>query len=132
MKRFLIAAAAIMVGGFGMFALPATPATADITSTQVTISCNDGHSVVLSVDQLQLATLTSEIQAIDSGGAGLSCALATDPPSSETSEWTVYDYNPSGQEIAPRVSSNSLPATTTGGNTWQFLFKPNIYTALFT
>jgi hypothetical protein len=43
----------------------------------------------------------------------------------------VYDYNPSGQAIAPRVSPASMPATTTG-NTTYFPFKPDIYTALLT
>jgi hypothetical protein len=52
-------------------------------------------------------------------------------PSSETTKWTVYDYNPSNQAIAPRNSPNSMPATTTGATT-TFPFKPNIYTALLT
>lgn len=52
---------------------------------------------------------------------------AAPPPAS----WTVYDYNPSGQAIRPRVSANSMPATTTGDTT-TFQFLPNIYTALLT
>src|SRR5438445_8695635 len=68
-------------------------------------------------------------------GTGTSCTLtmAAIDASSETTEWTVYDYNPSNQAIAPPNSPNSMPATTPdGGMTWQFPFRPNIYTALFT
>src|SRR5438309_9214982 len=57
--------------------------------------------------------------------------MAAMDPSGETTEWTVYDYNPSNQAIAPRNSPNSLPATTTGTTT-KFYFKSNIYTALLT
>jgi len=45
--------------------------------------------------------------------------------------WTVYDYNPSGRALRPRVSSDSMPATTTGDTT-SFPFLPNIYTARLT
>ncbi len=59
--------------------------------------------------------------------------MAAIDPSSETTEWTVYDYNPSNQAIAPRNSKNSMPATTAdGGMTWEFPFRPNTHTALFT
>jgi hypothetical protein len=57
--------------------------------------------------------------------------MAAIDPSSETTEWTVYDYNPSNQAIAPRNSPNSMPASTTGTTT-TFQFKPDIYTALLT
>ncbi len=57
--------------------------------------------------------------------------MAAVDPSSETTEWTVYDYNPSNQAIAPRNSPNSMPATTTGDMT-SFPFKPSIFTALLT
>src|SRR3989442_11383556 len=57
--------------------------------------------------------------------------MAAIDPSSATTEWTVYDYNPSNQAIAPRNSPNSMPATTTGTTT-TFPFKPGIYTALLT
>jgi hypothetical protein len=57
--------------------------------------------------------------------------MAAIDPSSETTKWTVYDYNPSNQAIAPRNSPNSMPATTTGTTT-TFQFKPGIYTALLT
>jgi hypothetical protein len=70
------------------------------------------------------------------GRSGLSTSsltMAAIDPSSETTEWRVYDYNPSNQAIAPRNSPNSMPATTSdGGMTWQFPFLPNTYTALFT
>ena len=113
----------------------AHPAQAQTVNTQVTLSCNDGHSVIFAVDQITLTSLLADVQAINTSGTGTSCTLtmAAIDPSSETTEWTVYDYNPSNQAIAPRNSPNSMPATTTdGGMTWQFRFRPNIYTALFT
>jgi hypothetical protein len=78
-------------------------------------------------------SLLSDVQAINAGGTGTSCTLtmAASDPSSETAKWTVYDYNPSNQAIAPRNSPNSMPATTTGTTT-TFPFKPTIYTALLT
>jgi len=45
--------------------------------------------------------------------------------------WTVYDYNPSGRELQPRVSPDSMPATTSGDTT-SFPFLPNVYTARLT
>jgi len=54
-----------------------------------------------------------------------------DPAATPPTSWTAYDYNPSGQAIRPRVSANSMPATTTGDTT-SFQFLPNIYTALLT
>src|SRR2546430_4171831 len=57
--------------------------------------------------------------------------MAAIDPSSDTTKWTVYDYNPSNQAIAPRNSPNSMPATTSGTTT-TFQFKPNVYTALLT
>jgi hypothetical protein len=105
------------------------------TNTQVTLSCNDGHSVIFDVNQTELTSLLADVQAINASGTGTSCTLATAAidPSSETTEWTVYDYNSSNQAIAPRNSPNSMPATTPdGGTTWQFKFLPNAYTALFT
>src|SRR5437667_1141339 len=113
----------------------AHPALGQTGDTQVTLSCNDGHSVIFAVDQITLTSLLADVQAINTSGTGTSCTLtmAAIDPSSETTEWTVYDYNPSNQAIAPRNSPNSLPATTDdGGMTWQFPFRPNIYTALFT
>src|SRR2546427_1273859 len=110
-------------------------AAADVSGTPVTLSCNDGHSVIFEVDQITLTSLLADVQAIDAGVTGTSCTLdtAASDSSSETTEWTVYDYNPSNQEIAPRNSPKSMPATTPdGGMTWQFPFRPNIYTALFT
>jgi hypothetical protein len=106
-----------------------------IGNTQVTLSCNDGHSVIFQVDQITLTSLLADVQAINASGTGTSCTLtmAAIDPSSETTGWTVYDYNPSNQAIAPRNSPNSMPATSSdGGMTWQFSFQPNIYTALFT
>jgi hypothetical protein len=111
----------------------ALPMQAQTNTTQVTLSCTDGHSVIFDVDQGTLTSLLADVQAINAGGTGTSCTLtmAAIDPSSETTEWTVYDYNPSNQAIAPRNSPNSMPATTTGATT-KFQFKPGIYTALLT
>src|SRR5437763_13720285 len=110
--------------------IPCRPKT---VNTQVTLSCNDGHSVIFNVDQITLSSLLADVQAIKASGTGTSCTLtmAAIDPSSETTEWTVYDYNPSNQAIAPRNSPNSMPATTTGTTT-TFQFKAGIYTALLT
>jgi hypothetical protein len=45
--------------------------------------------------------------------------------------WTVYDYNPSGQELRPRVSPDAMSATTIEDST-SFPFLPNVYTARLT
>jgi len=100
-----------------------------IGDTQVTLSCNDGHSVTLAVDSATLLQLTAEVQALTSDPTGLSCTL--DPAATPPTSWTVFDFNPSGQAIAPRVSAASVPATTTDG-TVSFPFKPNTFTALLT
>jgi hypothetical protein len=133
MKRLLFgvvfAAAAVAIA-----LLPASVA-ADISpleTTQVILSCSDGHSVALWADPATLSSLTEDVQAINAGVA-TSCALdttAADPPAT-TAKWTVYDYNPSGQEIAPRNSPASMPATTTGDTT-MFSFLSEHYTALLT
>src|SRR5438105_11524709 len=124
---FLITSAAVL-----LFTI-AHPAQGQTTNTQVTLSCNDGHSVIFNVDQIALTSLLADVQAINASGTGTSCTLtmAAIDPSSETTEWTVYDYNPSNQAIAPRNSPNSMPATTTGTTT-TFQFKAGIYTALLT
>src|SRR5207247_1648716 len=97
----------------------------------VALSCSDSHSVIASVDLATLTSLAADVQSINSGNSGVSCTLDTLDPSTETTKSTVYDYNPSGQALAPRNSPNSMPATTTG-NTTTFQFKPDIYTALLT
>ena len=105
------------------------------TTAKVTLSCTDGHSVIFEAGQTELTSLLADVLAINASGAGTTCSLTTAAidPSAETSEWTVYDYNPSGRAIAPRNSPNSMPATTPdGGSTWTFPFLPNTYTALFT
>jgi len=111
----------------------ANPAQGQTVDTQVTLSCNDGHSVIFEVDQTTLTSLLADVQAINASGTGTSCTLtmAAIDPSSETAKWTVYDYNPSNQALAPRNSPNSMPATTSGSMT-TFQFKPDIYTALLT
>jgi hypothetical protein len=134
MRHLMLALAASL----GLMAALPGSVTADvglIQTNQVTLSCNDGHSVILDVDSATLASLAADVQSINTSGTGTSCSLNTTAidPSSETTEWTVYDYNPSNQELAPRNSPNKMPATTPdGGATWGFPFKPDIYTALFT
>jgi hypothetical protein len=111
----------------------AHPVQSQTSNTQVTLSCNDGHSVIFNVDQIALMSLLADVQAINASGGATTCSLTMAPvdPSSGTAKWTVYDYNPSNNAIAPRNSPNSMPATTTGSTT-MFPFKPNIYTALLT
>jgi hypothetical protein len=125
--KFALAALVLVL----VFAHPAQSQT--VNNTQATLSCNDGHSVIFEVDQITLTSLVADVQAINASGTGTSCTLtmAAIDPSSETTKWTVYDYNPSNQEIAPRNSPNSMPATTTGTTT-TFQFTPGIYTALLT
>jgi hypothetical protein len=100
-----------------------------ISDTQVTLSCNDGHSVAAAVDPSTLLELTAAVQALAGNPTGLNCTL--DPATTPSASWTVYDYNPSGRAIRPRVSADSMPATTTGDTT-SFPFKLNTYTALLT
>jgi hypothetical protein len=102
-------------------------------SNQAILSCNDGHSVILGVDSTTLSSLTADVQSINASGTGLSCTLdaTTTNPSTETTKWTVYDYNPSNNAIAPRNSPNSMPATTSGDTT-MFNFLPGKFTALLT
>jgi hypothetical protein len=127
MRRFVLALSATL----GLSAATSPGVSADLISgTQATITCNDGHSAILFVDQTTLTNLAAEIQAINASGTGQSCTMAT-APASESTEWTVYDYNPSNQAIAPRNSPSSLPATTSGATT-KFNFKSGIYTALLT
>jgi hypothetical protein len=116
-------------------ALPGSVA-ADIGLTQtkqVILSCTDGHSVILYADSATLASLTTDVESINASGTGLSCSLNTTAidPSTTSAKWTVYDYNPSGQEIFPRNSPDKLPASTSGDTT-TFQFIPGDYTALLT
>jgi len=134
MKRatvFLITSAAVLLAAVLVFTI-AHPAQGQTINTQVTLSCNDGHSLIFEVDQITLTSLLADVQAINTSGTGTSCTLtmAAIDPSNETTEWTVYDYNPSNQAIAPRNSPNSMPAITSGTTT-TFQFKA-IYTALLT
>jgi hypothetical protein len=127
MRRFTIAFATTLA----LIAATSAGVAAQTTGlTAATITCNDGHSAMVWVDQTTLTNLVTQIQAINASGTGQSCALAT-ASASESTEWTVYDYNPSNQAIAPRNSPNSLPATTSGTVT-TFRFKASIYTALLT
>src|SRR5713101_7678620 len=127
---FVVASAGVLLI---LFSAPDPSHGQTISSTQITLSCNDGHSVIFEVDQITLTSLLADVQAINASGTGTSCTLtmAAIDPSSKTTKWTVYDYNPSNQAIAPRNSPNSMPAMTTNGTT-SFPFKLNTYTALLT
>src|SRR5204862_194880 len=73
------------------------------------------------------------VDAINASGTGVSCTLDSTAldPSSQTTAWTVYDYNPSNHALAPRNSPNKMPATTSvSGTTFDFL--PGKFTALLT
>src|SRR3989475_2724730 len=102
-------------------------------SYQVTLSCTDGHSVVLSVDPATLTSLAADVDAINASGTGVTCTLDSTAldPSSQTTAWTVYDYNPSNNALAPRNAPDKMPATTTGTTT-TFDFLPGKFTALLT
>src|SRR2546422_1268191 len=130
-RRALGSLVLALVASLAFIAATSSNAVAATSLTAVRLSCNDGHSVTIAVDLAMLANLAADVQAINSGITGLSCTLDTLDPSTENTEWTVYDYNPSGHAIAPRNSPNSLPATTSGSTT-TFQFKPEIYTALLT
>ena len=134
MRRLILALGASL-GLSVATSLGAAGDTSLTQTTQVSLTCSDGHSVILDVDPTTLTNLTADVNSINASGTGLSCTLdpASIDPMSETTEWTVYDYNPSNHAIAPRNSPNSMPATTPdNGTTWQFNFRPNSYTALFT
>ncbi len=102
-------------------------------SYQVILSCTDGHSVVLWVDPATLTSLAADVEAINASDTGVSCTLDSTAldPSSQTTAWTVYDYNPSNNALAPRNAPNKMPATTTGTTT-TFDFLPGKFTALLT
>lgn len=102
-------------------------------SYQVILSCTDGHSVVLWVDSATLTSLAADVEAINASGTGVSCTLDSTAidPSSQTTAWTVYDYNPSNQALAPRNAPDKMPATTTGSAT-TFDFLSGKFTALLT
>src|SRR2546422_6129724 len=102
-------------------------------SYQVILSCTDGHSVVLSVDAATLTSLAADVDAINASGTGVTCTLGSTAldPSSQTTAWTVYDYNPSNNALAPRNAPNKMPATTSGSVT-MFTFLPGKFTALLT
>ena len=102
-------------------------------SYQVILSCTDGHSVVLWVDAATLTSLAADVDAINASGTGVTCTLESTAldPSSQTTAWTVYDYNPSNNALAPRNAPNKMPATTMISTT-TFDFLPGKFTALLT
>jgi hypothetical protein len=103
-------------------------------SYQVILSCTDGHSVILWVDPATLTNLAADVDAINASGTGVTCTLESTAldPSSQTTAWTVYDYNPSDNAIAPRNAPNKMPASTTPDGTTTFEFLPGNFTALLT
>ena len=118
-----------LIATLALMPTTAFSASADLGDTQIVLSCNDGHSLSAALDQTTLLALTAEVQTL-SDPNGLSCTLSpADPP---PASWTVYDYNPSGQALAPRVSANSMPATTDPDGSVRFPFKLNTFTALLT
>ena len=127
MKQLVLA----LVASLGMVPASSIGALGDVSGTQVVLSCSDGHSVVLSADTATLTSLTADVASINASGTGLSCALDTPTvdPSTQSGDWTVYDYNPSGRGIRPRRSADSMPPTSSGG-TASFQFIPGTYTAL--
>jgi len=102
-------------------------------SYQVILSCTDGHSVILWVDPATLTGLAADVEAINASDTGVSCTLDSTAldPSSQTTTWTVYDYNPSNNALAPRNAPNKMPATTMDATT-TFEFLPGKFTALLT
>jgi len=100
-----------------------------LDATDVTITCGDGSAMTGTVTLNSLLELAQEVQTMTG------CSLSQDPSVAVTSTdqtgWTVYDYNPSGQAIAPRKSAASMPASTSGDTT-TFVFRPEIFTALLT
>jgi hypothetical protein len=61
----------------------------------------------------------------------ISISAPASAASTGTTSWTVFDYNPSGQALAPRVADKSSPPSVTG-NTVSFNFLSGTYTALLT
>ena len=132
MKRLLFGVV-LGVAVFGVALLPGS-VSADLIPTQTTqviLSCNDGHSVSLLADPAILSSLTAAVQSLNAGGSSCTTNTAAADPPATAAKWTVYDYNASGQEIAPRNSPNSDPASTTGTTT-TFDFLDGHYTALLT
>jgi hypothetical protein len=134
MNRLLFGVAFAAVG-LAVALLPGSVAAevSPLPTTQVILSCTDGHSVMFQADPATLSSVTAAVQAINASSGATSCAMDTSAagPSSGTAKWTVYDYNASGKEIAPRNSPGSMPATT-AGTTTMFNFLPDHYTALLT
>jgi hypothetical protein len=125
--------------GHGGMALSVSGDLTDALSTdlgqsyQVILSCTDGHSVILWVGSATLTSLAADVEAINASDTGVSCTLDSTAldPSSQTTAWTVYDYNPSNHALAPRNAPNKMPATTSGSLT-TFNFLPGKFTALLT
>src|SRR5439155_465541 len=99
-------------------------------SYQVILSCTDGHSVILWVDAATLTSLAGDVEAIKASDTGVSCTLGSRAldPSSQTTIWTVDDYNPSNNALAPRNAPSKLPASTSASET-KFHFLPGTITA---
>ena len=63
-----------------LFSAPDLSHGQSISDTQVTLSCNDGHSVIFEVDQTTLTSLLADVQAINASGTGTSCTLTMAAP----------------------------------------------------
>jgi hypothetical protein len=107
-------------------------ARAETIGTTVTVACSDGSSMTGVVTASALLALTQEVQTM------LGCSLSQDPAATAdrsrgTRTWAVFDYNPSDQALAPRISPDSMPATASCAGlscTVSFPFKAGTYTAL--
>ena len=128
MRRFAGIACAIAIVLVTTF-MPARNVARAGNATEVTIACADGSAMTGTVTLNTLLELAQEVQAMT--GCGLSQDQSVAVSSTDQTRWTVYDYNPSNQALAPRQSPSSMPATTSGDTT-TFAFKPSIYTALLT
>src|SRR2546425_12447544 len=78
-KRVMGSLVLALVASLAFIAATSSRAVADTSLTLVPLSCNDGHSVIISVDLTTLTNLAADVQAIKSGSTGLSCTLDTNP-----------------------------------------------------
>jgi len=93
MRRVVLA----LVTSLGLTVAGASAAGADINltqTTQVTLSCNDGHSALLNVDATTLTSLSADVTSINSSGTALSCMLDTaliDPSGDRSTQFVQGD-----------------------------------------
>src|SRR5258708_30787441 len=70
MKRQLLATSVLLVA---FLLAPAQSQT--VNSTQVALSCSDGHSVIFTADQTELTGLLADLQALNTSRPGTTCPL---------------------------------------------------------